>query len=54
MPRRGLHPALRAVTVVLRNGASVRLPAAGPPRGPVMLSVVRFVFFFLYAGGAQV
>lgn len=41
MPRRGLHPLLHNVTVVLRNGASVTVQSAGRARGPVMLSVVR-------------
>jgi hypothetical protein len=45
---------MRAVTVVLRNGASVRLPTAGTPRGPVMLSVVSPFCFCLCALGCGV
>jgi ribosomal protein L31 len=41
MPRPGLHPIMRPLTVVLRNGASVTVASAGRARGPVVLSVVR-------------
>ena len=52
MPRRGLHPALRTMTVVLRNGASVRLPTAGRVGvgAPLMLAVVSVLMFSGAAG----
>lgn len=53
MPRRGLHPALRAVTVVLRNGASVRMgTAARANAAPVTLSVVSSFFWKEADGGS--
>lgn len=37
MPKKGIHPVLRTVTYVLKNGASVQLPSVQQRSVPYML-----------------
>ena len=42
MPKKGIHPVLRTVTYVLKNGASVQLPSVLQKSVPYMLQAVSY------------
>ena len=43
MPKRGVHPVIRGVTYVLKNGASIELPSVVQRSEPYILQIVRIV-----------
>ncbi len=41
MPKRGIHPLLNRMTIVLRNGASVEVPSVMHSSKPIIMQSVR-------------
>lgn len=44
MPKKGIHPMMHMMTVVLRNGASIRVPTTIPRETPLFLRQVITVY----------
>ena len=45
MPKKGIHPVMRSITYVLKNGASVELPTVLKRSLPYTLQAVRTSLF---------
>ena len=53
MPKKGIHPMLYQMTVVLRNGASIQMPTTIPRSTPLFLREVQALSLLLSLTGLQ-